>query len=53
MPGAFTGVGFGLCVLSEPQPDPAACEWFPEDFQEWSTKFGFLFFALEAPHAPV
>ncbi|WP_026119122.1 class I SAM-dependent methyltransferase [Nocardiopsis ganjiahuensis] len=52
MTDAFTAAGFRLCVISEPQPDPAARELFPEDFQELSTKIGFLFFVLEAPSAP-
>ncbi|WP_026116482.1 class I SAM-dependent methyltransferase [Nocardiopsis valliformis] len=52
MTDAFTAAGFQLRVISEPQPDPAARELFPEDFQEFSTKIGFLFFVLEAPHTP-
>lgn len=52
MTDAFTGAGFRLCVISEPQPDPAARELFPEDFQGLSTQIGFLFFVLEAPPAP-
>lgn len=48
MTDAFAASGFRLCVISEPQPDPAARELFPEDFQGLSTKLGFLFFVLEA-----
>jgi hypothetical protein len=29
MTDAFTTAGFRLTVISEPQPDPAACELFP------------------------
>ncbi|MEE2037732.1 class I SAM-dependent methyltransferase [Nocardiopsis sp. CT-R113] len=52
MTDAFTAAGFRLCVISEPQPDPAARELFPDDFQALSTRMGFLFFVLEAPPAP-
>lgn len=49
MTDAFTAAGFRLAALSEPQPDPAARELFPEEFQALSTRIGFLFFVLEAP----
>lgn len=52
MTDAFTAAGFRLSVISEPQPDPAARELFPDDFQSLSTKIGLLFFVLEAPPAP-
>ncbi|NYH55324.1 ubiquinone/menaquinone biosynthesis C-methylase UbiE [Nocardiopsis arvandica] len=52
MTDAFTAAGFRLSVISEPQPDPAARELFPEDFQSLSTRIGFLFFVLEAPPSP-
>ncbi|MFK0292489.1 class I SAM-dependent methyltransferase [Streptomyces sp. NPDC090442] len=46
---AFTTAGFRLTALSEPQPDPAARELFPDGFQELSTKPCFLFFVVEVP----
>lgn len=49
MTHAFTAAGFRLSVISEPQPDPAARELFPEDFHEFSTKITFLFFVVEVP----
>jgi ubiquinone/menaquinone biosynthesis C-methylase UbiE len=49
MTDAFTAAGFRLAVISEPQPDPAARELFPDDFQALSTKLSFLFFVVEAP----
>jgi SAM-dependent methyltransferase len=52
MTEAFTAAGFRLCVISEPQPDPAARELFPEEFHALSTRIGFLFFVLEAPPSP-
>jgi SAM-dependent methyltransferase len=45
---AFTTAGFRLSVISEPQPDPAARELFPDDFHDLSTKTTFLFFVVEA-----
>ncbi|OXM62556.1 MULTISPECIES: class I SAM-dependent methyltransferase [Amycolatopsis] len=48
MAGAFTAAGFRLVTISEPQPDPAARELFPDDFHSLSTKTAFLFFVLEA-----
>ncbi len=49
MTDAFTTAGFRLSVISEPRPDPAARELFPDDFQALSTKTGFLFFVVELP----
>ncbi|MDT0341209.1 class I SAM-dependent methyltransferase [Streptomyces litchfieldiae] len=49
MTDAFTTAGFRLAVLSEPQPDPAARELFPDDFHDLSTKICFLFFVVEVP----
>ncbi|MFD9012011.1 class I SAM-dependent methyltransferase [Streptomyces sp. NPDC059552] len=49
MTDAFTAAGFRLSVISEPQPDPAARELFPDDFHALSTKTCFLFFVLEVP----
>ncbi|MGW1802380.1 class I SAM-dependent methyltransferase [Streptomyces sp. NPDC001984] len=49
MTDAFTTVGFRLAVLSEPQPDPAARELFPDDFHDLSIKTTFLFFVVEVP----
>ncbi|WBB63626.1 class I SAM-dependent methyltransferase [Streptomyces sp. WMMC500] len=48
MTDAFTAAGFRLSVLSEPQPDPAARELFPEGFDDLATKTCFLFFVVEA-----
>ncbi|WP_420709103.1 hypothetical protein [Streptomyces sp. AS58] len=45
---AFTTAGFGLSVISEPQPDPAARALFPDGFDDLSTKPCFLFFVVEA-----
>ncbi|MET7607845.1 class I SAM-dependent methyltransferase [Streptomyces avermitilis] len=49
MTDAFTTAGFRLSVISEPQPDPAARELFPDDFHDLSTKTCFLFFVVEVP----
>lgn len=46
---AFTTAGFHLSTISEPQPDPAARELFPDDFHGLSTKPCFLFFVVEVP----
>ncbi|MFD8142215.1 class I SAM-dependent methyltransferase [Streptomyces sp. NPDC059708] len=48
MTDAFTTAGFHLTAISEPQPDPAAHERFPDAFQALSTAPCFLFFVLEA-----
>ncbi|MFM9370627.1 class I SAM-dependent methyltransferase [Streptomyces sp. Da 82-17] len=49
MTEAFTSAGFRLAAVSEPQPDPAGRDLFPEEFEALSTRIGFLFFDLEAP----
>jgi SAM-dependent methyltransferase len=49
MTDAFTAAGFRLSVISEPQPDPAARELFPEEFHDFSTRMTFLFLVVEAP----
>ncbi|WP_369173484.1 class I SAM-dependent methyltransferase [Streptomyces sp. R28] len=51
MTDAFTTAGFRLAAISEPQPDPAARELFPDGFQELSTSPNFLFFVVEVPLA--
>ncbi|MFI6764695.1 class I SAM-dependent methyltransferase [Streptomyces sp. NPDC050355] len=51
MTDAFTTAGFRLTTISEPQPDPAARELFPDDFRSLSTKTCFLFFVVEVPPA--
>ncbi|WP_318216042.1 class I SAM-dependent methyltransferase [Streptomyces sp. SCL15-6] len=49
MVDAFTDAGFRLSAVSEPQPDPAARELFPDGFHDLSTRATFLFFVLEVP----
>ncbi|MFI0451182.1 hypothetical protein [Actinomadura sp. 6N118] len=49
MTDAFTTAGFRVAVVSEPQPDPAARELFPDDFHDLSTKPCFLFFVIAVP----
>ncbi|WP_407555228.1 class I SAM-dependent methyltransferase [Streptomyces sp. Pv4-95] len=49
MTDAFTSAGFRISVISEPQPDPAARELFPDGFHDLSTKPCFLFFVVEVP----
>ncbi|MFE4412214.1 class I SAM-dependent methyltransferase [Streptomyces sp. NPDC056821] len=49
MTDALTTAGFRLAVISEPQPDPAARELFPDGFHDLSTKTNFLFFVVEVP----
>ncbi|MFB4301633.1 class I SAM-dependent methyltransferase [Actinomadura sp. NTSP31] len=50
MTDAFAAAGFRLAAISEPQPDPAARELFPEDdVRDLATKPCFLFFVLQAP----
>ncbi|MER7518341.1 class I SAM-dependent methyltransferase [Streptomyces sp. NPDC126499] len=51
MTDAFTAAGFRLSALSEPRPDPAARELFPDGFHDLATKPCFLFFVLEVPAA--
>lgn len=48
MTDAFTAAGFRISTISEPRPDPAARELFPDDFHALSTKPCFLFFVVEA-----
>jgi len=48
MTDAFTAAGFQIAVISEPQPDPAARDLFPEDFELMATGPSFLFFVLQA-----
>ncbi|MFB7629843.1 class I SAM-dependent methyltransferase [Streptomyces sp. NPDC056149] len=52
MTDAFTAAGFRLAVISEPQPDPAGRELYPDDFHGLSTKMCFLFFVLKVPVPP-
>jgi hypothetical protein len=49
MTDAFTAAGFRLTAISEPRPDPAARETFPEGFQYLSTNPNFLLFVVEIP----
>ncbi|MFE9629803.1 class I SAM-dependent methyltransferase [Streptomyces sp. NPDC006463] len=49
MTDAFTTAGFRLSVISEPQPDPAARDLFPDEFHDLSSKTTFLFFVVEVP----
>lgn len=49
MTDAFTTVGFRLATISEPQPDPAARDLFPDEFHDLSSKTCFLFFVVEVP----
>ncbi|MDQ0575261.1 ubiquinone/menaquinone biosynthesis C-methylase UbiE [Agromyces albus] len=49
MTEAFTDAGFRLSIISEPQPEPAARELFPDDFERQSSSPGFLFFVVEVP----
>ncbi|MGV9796596.1 class I SAM-dependent methyltransferase [Mycobacterium sp. NPDC003449] len=44
MTDAIADAGFQLCSISEPQPDPAAAELFPDQFEDFVTKPVFLFF---------
>ena len=48
MTAAFTGAGFRISVVSEPQPVPAARELFPDQFPVLTTNPNFLFFLLHA-----
>lgn len=48
MSDAFTTAGFHIAAISEPQPDPAARELFPDDFHGLATNPCFLFFVVEA-----
>ncbi|HEY2553424.1 MAG TPA: class I SAM-dependent methyltransferase [Streptosporangiaceae bacterium] len=51
MTEAFTAAGFGLSVISEPQPQDAARALFPDDFALFATEPRFLFFVLAADQA--
>lgn len=51
MTDAFSAAGFRLAVISEPQPDPAARELYPDDFERFSATMCYLFFVLEVPPA--
>jgi SAM-dependent methyltransferase len=53
MTDAFTTAGFRLSVISEPQPDPAARDLFPDGFHDLSTKPCFLFFVVEVPPSAI
>lgn len=48
MTDAFTAAGFCFSLISEPQPDPAARELFPEEFEAMATQPNFLFFVVKA-----
>lgn len=48
MTEAFTGAGFRITVISEPEPDPAARELFPEAIAAKPRFLCFLFFVLQA-----
>ncbi|MFF7334972.1 methyltransferase domain-containing protein [Streptomyces sp. NPDC008150] len=45
---AFTGAGFRITVISEPEPDPAARELYPEAIAAKRRFLCFLFFVLQA-----
>ncbi|MBM7055661.1 class I SAM-dependent methyltransferase [Streptomyces durocortorensis] len=45
---AFTGAGFRITAISEPEPDPAAREMFPEAMAAEPRFLCFLFFVLQA-----
>ncbi|MEU0290392.1 class I SAM-dependent methyltransferase [Streptomyces sp. NPDC006147] len=49
MTDAFTTAGFHRVLISEPQPDPAARDLFPDAFRDLSTRPTFLFFGAETP----
>ncbi|MFJ3644876.1 class I SAM-dependent methyltransferase [Streptomyces murinus] len=51
MTDAFTAAGFRITVISEPAPDPAARELFPEVIAAMPRFLCFLFFVLEADRA--
>ncbi|MFF9244003.1 class I SAM-dependent methyltransferase [Streptomyces sp. NPDC014776] len=46
---AFSTAGFRISTVSEPQPDPAARDRFPDAFHALSTRPTFLFFVAEVP----
>jgi SAM-dependent methyltransferase len=45
---AFIAAGFRIAVVSEPPPDPAAYELFPDELAARPRFLGFLFFVLQA-----
>ncbi|MEU9455866.1 class I SAM-dependent methyltransferase [Streptomyces sp. NPDC048277] len=45
---AFTAAGFRITVISEPEPDPAAAELFPDVIADKPRFLCFLFFVLRA-----
>ncbi|MER5890214.1 class I SAM-dependent methyltransferase [Streptomyces sp. NPDC001941] len=49
MTEAFTGAGFRIEVIAEPEPGPAARELFPEAVAAKPRFLCFLFFVLRAP----
>ncbi|WP_042421988.1 class I SAM-dependent methyltransferase [Streptacidiphilus anmyonensis] len=49
MSEAFTAAGFRITGISEPEPDPAAREVFPEELAAKPRFLCFLFFVLQAP----
>ncbi|MFV5995265.1 class I SAM-dependent methyltransferase [Streptomyces sp. NPDC056231] len=53
MAESFTTAGFRFSAISEPQPDPAARELFPDGFHDLSSQPCFLFFVLEAPSSAI
>ena len=48
MTSAFTTAGLRICVISEPQPAPAARELFPDEIAAKPRFLCFLFFVLHA-----
>lgn len=48
MTDAFTTAGFRITAISEPDPDPAARELFPEAIAAQPRFLCFLFFVLQA-----
>lgn len=48
---AFTDAGFRLSSVSEPQPEPAVRERFPDDCERLATTPCFPFFVVEAQPA--
>jgi hypothetical protein len=45
---AFTGAGFRIAAINEPEPDPAARQLFPEAIAAKPRFLCFLFFVLPA-----
>jgi len=48
MTDAFVSAGFRIATISEPQPDPAARDLFPDEYDMLATAPTFLFFVLQA-----